>query len=526
MRAGAAAPVVASFALQGRRPKLPVEDEGASLEAPPFAAGQSGIADRGSLMSSVDAGENVARLPPGATGFESFAIPEKTVVEGTPLPTAAEVASCGSRAYFERILGPVKRHGGVKQRRRLASAEQPQTRKGPVTVDVKFGIHDISGVDSDNGTVMVDVSIWASWIDPVVAAVTQARALTNSEMEALWHPELVISDCKHAATALIDRTEVFDVDDFDDGEKEASALPGGGGAASSSSINDNDSSDCWDVVGVAAPSPVQSLSAAGERGRVRWHQRYRAAIINRMDLRAFPLDCDDLKIDVQPRAYGAAQVALRLDPHTNHQLTPVLADYGVLEWSLRLPPRLRVHEESDAMLAFANMGGGSARSADAAMPKRSTARIAIGMERKPQYFFNKVVLVQLLVVVLSQLVLFLDASAFVDKTGILLVLFLTNVAFLFTTNGIIPRVPYVTVLDRFTSLGFFLQFLLAVESFAVYLVQKSIGKEGSVAIVSGIDMAARVLLPLFYLGGIALLFRRVAHLRREFEELLVKDMQE
>ena len=62
---------------------------------------------------------------------------------------------------------------------------------------------------------------------------------------------------------------------------------------------------------------------------------------------------------------------------------------------------------------------------------------------------------------------------FSDRFNISLTLVLASVAFLYVAGESLPRVSYLTILDKILLLCFFFQFLVAGQSFLVFLVGKS-----------------------------------------------------
>eukprot|EP00667_Euglena_gracilis_P012657 EG_transcript_13007 len=90
-----------------------------------------------------------------------------------------------------------------------------------------------------------------------------------------------------------------------------------------------------------------------------------------------------------------------------------------------------------------------------------------GMSRNPNYYLWNFVLVIFVVVQLSTLTAAIDHQTFNDRAGLTYTLLLTYIAFQFVASSFIPRISYLTYMDKYVSLGMFMLVLLILENYFV-----------------------------------------------------------
>ena len=96
-------------------------------------------------------------------------------------------------------------------------------------------------------------------------------------------------------------------------------------------------------------------------------------------------------------------------------------------------------------------------------------------------------LVQSFLVIWSWSVFFVDPSELLDRYEVLLNLFLAAVAFLFVVNDKLPKVSYLTLLDKSLLGTFVLLFLTALESWMVFIFDTYWGMRDIAIIVDRIS---------------------------------------
>lgn len=114
------------------------------------------------------------------------------------------------------------------------------------------------------------------------------------------------------------------------------------------------------------------------------------------------------------------------------------------------------------------------------------------------FYVWKVLLILLFLVVSAWMPLFQTPQEFSDRMATVLTLFLAAVAFLFVVNDALPKISYLTVLDRVMLFAFTTIFLAGVESFIVFLVYD----HGKSKIADRIDMVTQILYPVVFILGL------------------------
>ena len=91
------------------------------------------------------------------------------------------------------------------------------------------------------------------------------------------------------------------------------------------------------------------------------------------------------------------------------------------------------------------------------------------VQRKATFYLWKIMLVQSFLVIWSWSVFFVDSTDLLDRYEVLLNLFLAAVAFLIVVNDKLPKVSYLTLLDKSLLGTFVLLFLTGLESWMVFI---------------------------------------------------------
>ena len=118
----------------------------------------------------------------------------------------------------------------------------------------------------------------------------------------------------------------------------------------------------------------------------------------------------------------------------------------------------------------------------------------IPAERIRSYYLWKVIMPLCLIVAMSWCVFWINPAQYGPQIGLSATSMLTLIAFIFATTNMVPRLGYLTLLDRFIVGSTILVFLALFESLAtVYLV--SIKKE---ALALRIDKLSRLIFPLAF----------------------------
>ena len=119
------------------------------------------------------------------------------------------------------------------------------------------------------------------------------------------------------------------------------------------------------------------------------------------------------------------------------------------------------------------------------------------VHRNFMYYVWKVLIILVFLVISSWSVFAQDASDFADRTATALTLFLAAIAFLYVVGETLPKISYLTLLDKFMLNAFLFIFLTGAESFLVFLV----AKRGNVDEAERIDDYCAIWMPVVYLGS-------------------------
>ena len=166
-------------------------------------------------------------------------------------------------------------------------------------------------------------------------------------------------------------------------------------------------------------------------GHVTYQTRIRATFTANMSLEKFPFDRQCLSISMESGAHEASEVVL-CNFNTKLHLTQELRENGLAEWQIcTLSEKSKVTE-----LEF----DGS---------KYSTFTIKILLARRPGYYISKIIVPFTLIVAMSLSVYAMDPSEIGDRIGTSIEAALTATAFQVAINDSLPRVGYMTVLDKF-----------------------------------------------------------------------------
>ena len=199
----------------------------------------------------------------------------------------------------------------------------------------------------------------------------------------------------------------------------------------------------------------------------------------RFDLRRFPFDRQQLTLEVESFTWSSDELVFVADATT----TGFNANFDMPEWTIL------------------GVAASEAR-VDVVRSSQPFSRLilTIDIERKSGFYLWKVLLPLLLIVALSWSIFWMVDERFgipvrMSATGIL-----TVVAFQFVASQNLPRVGYLTLMDKIMVISFLLLAITVLES---YIVSRYDEEERSQAL--RIDRAARWIFPLGYIALIALI---------------------
>ena len=115
------------------------------------------------------------------------------------------------------------------------------------------------------------------------------------------------------------------------------------------------------------------------------------------------------------------------------------------------------------------------------------------------FYVWKVLIILLFLIFSSWMPLFQPAEDFGSRFSESLTLLLAAVAFLFVVNDSLPRISYLTVLDKAMLICFGAIFFIGLESFVVYLLVKPSSSSRSRSVAKIVDTHMRWIYPLLFI---------------------------
>ena len=283
----------------------------------------------------------------------------------------------------------------------------------PVVVTVGFAVNSLKKIDAIEGVVDLDFILYVSWKDPALVGIPVSERPPYTE-------DLRKGDdtrpCCWNPTLEIN--------------------------------NDVSLEMMWDKF----PDAYQDVAT----GKVMWGARYRGCVSNRMDLQQFPLDSDRLSIVVGPKEYPEDKCVIEVDS-SKHGFPGApgdrIKDSALEEWSLATP-RVIIKRSGPT-------GSGS---------YYSNIEFGIVVHRLAWYYSMKLMSIVYMLVMVSWTVMFFPPSNFEGRLNVILVLFLSTIAFLYVAAADLPKVSYLTLLDKLMLSSFIAQFVCGLQSFIVYII--------------------------------------------------------
>lgn len=209
-------------------------------------------------------------------------------------------------------------------------------------------------------------------------------------------------------------------------------------------------------------------------GRVQYMQRYHGAVAFPYQAHRFPFDKHDINLSFLPLEYDDDEVVLVNDESFTGRTS---AEFNIADWTIG-----PVSPSIQSMFMEAH--------------DRQHSRLDVTLEakRRTSYFIWKVMVPLTLIVAMSWSVFWLDPARFGPQIGLSATSMLTLIAFLFATQAIVPRLNYLTILDKFVLGSTILVFLALVEAVTTgYFIAKD--RE---AVAVRMDRACRWIFPLAF----------------------------
>ena len=213
-------------------------------------------------------------------------------------------------------------------------------------------------------------------------------------------------------------------------------------------------------------------------GEVIYRQKIWGRFSQPLDLQNFPLDRQLL--DIHLAAVGLLEHEVKIVPlkRASSRESGIgqrlsIPDFAVVSWKAEASP-YTVFKGAPGTAGFL---------------------FQIEMARKPMYYLVKVIIPLCLIVMMSWAPNWIDPEQVGANLGISATSFLTLVAYLFAITVLLPRVSYVTRMDRFILLSTVAVFLSLVQTVA----SAALVKRGRTRLVHRIDLGSRGLYPIIFL---------------------------
>jgi len=191
-------------------------------------------------------------------------------------------------------------------------------------------------------------------------------------------------------------------------------------------------------------------------GEVMYSERFHATLYSPFDLRSFPFDSQEFRIQVEAfhKPIQELQFTLRQNIQNNDYGAPGLLYYT----DSRKPPESKewkFEKTSSAIEVFQSPGTGN---------QYSHAVFLISAKRLSGFYFWKVFLPLIIILAISWSVFWMHGeSTVIPRVSLSMLGFLTTVSFGFFIGTNLPRVSYLTFMDSFLVGMYILVFLAVVE---------------------------------------------------------------
>lgn len=212
-----------------------------------------------------------------------------------------------------------------------------------------------------------------------------------------------------------------------------------------------------------------------KNGLVTDRQRYWGNFSQPLDLKDFPMDSQQLEIQIVGVGYNQGEVVFVQNPDEPSGLADKLSqtEWSVSSWvaeSMVYSPT----ENVEPLSGF---------------------HMVIHVDRNFRYYAVMIVIPLLLIVAMSWLVFWIDPKESGSKISVAITAMLTLIAYRFSIGELVPKVSYLTRLDYFT-LGSTLMIFLAL---LLVIITSNLAKSGRIQLAKQIDRWSRVLFPLMLL---------------------------
>ena len=210
-------------------------------------------------------------------------------------------------------------------------------------------------------------------------------------------------------------------------------------------------------------------------GNARHVQFFTGKLTTKLDLKEFPFDRHELQIEVYWLSHGPDELEVTM----NEGLGGTDQDYSVLDWAGSQP-------RSEVGIWRHGVSG----------VERVRMQTRIEIERYIDYYILKAYLPLMLIVLMSWAVFWIHPVHLGPQISVSITAMLTLIAYQFALGNMLPKVPYLTRSDAFTTGSTLLVFLSFLEAILTGMIaDRDRGK-----LANRIDIHSRWVFPLAFFG--------------------------
>ena len=212
-------------------------------------------------------------------------------------------------------------------------------------------------------------------------------------------------------------------------------------------------------------------------GQVNYVETFEATVETPKELRTFPFDQQSLEVFIHPFLYNRNELILVPEDRLAHTWNQ---NMGIAEWTRG---EVRMTERPVDVVHF-----------DGSKNTISEFVVTIELDRQPMHVLVSLVLPLILLVCLTFSVFWMDQEGLSDRVNIQFIGILSVVAYYFVISDSVPEIAYLTLMDAFIIISFF----MPAAGVAISLVVDKLNKKGREALGDKVDRACRWVFPLGY----------------------------
>ena len=203
-----------------------------------------------------------------------------------------------------------------------------------------------------------------------------------------------------------------------------------------------------------------------------YRQRYWGSFSQPLNLKEFPMDSQQLEIQIVAAGYNEKEVLFVQNPDEPSGLADKLS---VTEWTVS-------SWVAETMIYLPTKN----------VEPLSGFHLVIHADRDVRYYVIKIIVPLLLIVAMSGLVFWINPKESGSQISVAITAMLTLIAYRFSIGELVPKVSYLTRLDYFI-LGSTLMVFLAL---LLVIITSNLAKSGQVQFALRIDRWSRIIFPL------------------------------